>query len=139
MSFKVGNVVVGNNTPAHFRNIKDGSLWIVTQAADRNGNMKVADRNHKGIRTNARYFLGVSKTTVDHLLADGEGSDISDRLVMLLEETKNAPKVSALPGEIQVAFNGTPIVLPTNVARALARRNGGKVIQRKIAAALGRV
>lgn len=135
--FKVGQIlVVRTDAPARFSNLKAGSLWKVVEVRNAfNGAITVGDDAHPRIRTEARYFTAIDGLTFSQLQGL-EGTDIAYRLDAI--DAFGPKSVFDGPeGFYSLTVNGDKAYVSNQVARALARKNPGKVVQRKLAQIAG--
>jgi hypothetical protein len=143
--FNVGDIVVAKRgRPAHFRNIKDGSIWKVT-ASDGRGGIRVGDKNHpNGIGTKESNFVKVPHVQVAQFTDCAVLSETSLGIRLgLITEFK--PELGYKPATNQVAATVSSndglkatLIMDKELASALSSRGGKKIVQKKLALALGR-
>lgn len=127
-------VVVRPDAPARFRNIKPGSLFKVVRLRNGYGKIVVGDQNTPAIATRAQYFYELSGSDRAHIRNTGN-TDLAVRLAALEGWGPTSPAFSS---EVGVEVNGVKAVFNREVAKALAAKNSGKLLQGKLRQALGR-
>lgn len=139
---QAGDIVVAFNTPARFKNIKNGSLWKVLKTRGYVGGnfaITVGDAQFPdGIKTFARYFYVLDRAHRDAILNTGN-TDLAVRLRATLDFAGHLkPAKEASNGSVRVKVNGVAGYFGQNIAKALAAKNPGKLLQSKLAQATGR-
>lgn len=133
---QVGDVlVVRNDAPGRFLNIKPGALFKVVRVRDAyNGKIVVGDRYHAAINTRGKYFYTLRESDRAHIRNTGN-TDLAVRLRAIETWGPPVPKDAST---VTTTVNETTISLPVELARALAVKNGDRLVQKRLRKALGR-